>query len=72
MATETVQERLRHLHMDPVFEVGAPLRETISRRSANLKGIVIEKPTPLPPVEWIVAGVAVVCLVLVIKEERKA
>lgn len=72
MATQTVRSRLQNLHIDPVFETGEALRETIKRRSANLKGIVIEKPTPLPPLEWMVLGVAVTCLVLVSREGKKA
>ena len=72
MATKTVQDRLKNLHMDPVFQVGKPLRETIRQRSANLHGITIEKKTPLPPLEWIVLSVVGVCSILVWREGKKA
>ena len=72
MATASVQDRLSNLHMDPVFQVGEPLRETIRQRSANLEGITIENRTPLPPLEWIVLSVVGVCSLLVWREAKKA
>ncbi len=72
METDTVRERLAGLHMDPLFQVGDPLRETVRQRSANLKGITIEKPTPLPPLEWVVLGVVTICFILVWREGKKA
>jgi len=72
MATASVQERLSNLHMDPVFQVGEPLRETIRQRSANLEGITIENKPPLPPLEWIVLSVVGVCSILVWREAKKA
>ena len=70
METETVQERLTNLHVDPIFQIGEPLLETIAERSANLEGIVVEKPPPLPPVHWMVLGLVVVCGVIVLREGK--
>ena len=72
MATKTVQERLSDLHIDPVFQVGEPLRETIRQRSANLQEITIENKTPLPPLQWLVLGIVIVCSILVWREGKKA
>ena len=71
METETVQKRLASLHVDPIFQIGEPLRETIAERSANLKGIVVEKPPPLPPVHWMVLGLVVICGVIVLREGKQ-
>ena len=71
METETVQERLANLHVDPIFQIGEPLSETIAERSANLKGIVVEKPPPLPPVHWMVLGLVVICGVIVLREGKQ-
>jgi len=71
METETVQKRLANLHVDPIFQIGEPLRETIAERSANLKGIVVEKPPPLPPVHWMVLGLVVICGVIVMREGKQ-
>jgi putative tricarboxylic transport membrane protein len=71
MDTETVQRRLANLHVDPIFQIGEPLRETIAERSANLKGIVVEKPPPLPPVHWMVLGLVVICGVIVMREGKQ-
>jgi putative tricarboxylic transport membrane protein len=72
MVSEIAQERLKNLHIEPIFEVGNSLREIVRQRSENLSGIIIEKPTPLPPLEWMVLGVAIVCLILVFRERRHA
>ena len=71
METETVQERLANLHVDPIFQIGEPLQKTIAERSANLEGIVVEKPPPLPPVHWMVLGLVVVCGVIVLREGKQ-
>ena len=71
METETVQERLTNLHVDPIFQIGEPLLETIAERSANLEGIVVEKPPPLPPVHWMVLGLVVICGVIVLREGKQ-
>ena len=70
METETVQKRLASLHVDPIFQIGEPLRETNAERSANLEGIVVEKPPPLPPVHWMVLGLVVVCGAIVMREGK--
>jgi putative tricarboxylic transport membrane protein len=72
MATETVQERLSNFHIDPVFQAGDPLRKTVRQRSAKLAGITIENKTPLPPLQWMVLGVVMVCSILVWREGKKA
>ena len=72
MVSEIAQERLKNLHIEPIFEVGNSLRKIVRQRSENLSGIIIEKPTPLPPLEWMVLGVAIVCLMLVFRERRHA
>ena len=48
-----------------------PLQETIAERSANLEGITVEKPPPLPPVHWMVLGLAVICGVIVLREGKQ-
>ena len=70
--TDMVMERLANLHMDPVLQVGETLLETVARRSANLEGITIEKPTPLPPLQWMILGVVGVCAILVWREGKNA
>ncbi len=72
METKTVQERLSNFHIDPVFHVGDPLRKTVRQRSAKLAGITIENKTPLPPLQWMVLGVVMVCSILVWREGKKA
>jgi len=72
MATKTVQERLSDLHIDPVFQVGEPLRDTIRQRSTNLQEITIENKTSLPPLQWLVLGIVIVCSILVWREGKKA
>ena len=70
METETVQERLASLHVEPIFQIGEPLRRPIEDRSENLEGIIVEKPPPLPPVHWMVLGLVVVCGVIVLREGK--
>ena len=70
METETVQERLANLHVEPIFQIGEPLRATIKDRSENLEGIIVEKPPPLPPVHWMVLGLVAVCGVIVLREGK--
>ena len=72
MATKTVQERLSDLHIDPVFQVGEPLRESIRQRSAKLQEITIENRTKLPPLQWLVLGIVIVCSILVWREGKNA
>mgnify|MGYP003985580915 FL=1 len=71
MKTDMVRKRLENLHMDPLFQIGEPLRETIKQRSAKIKEITIEKPTRLPPLQWMVLGVVLICSVLVWMEGKK-
>jgi tripartite-type tricarboxylate transporter receptor subunit TctC len=71
METKTVQERLSNFHTDPVFQIGDTLRKTVRQRSAKLEGIKIENKTPLPPLQWIVLAVVIVCSVLVWREGKK-
>ena len=70
METKTVRERLRQLHIAPEFHTGKTLKKTIKQRSANLEGITIEKPPPLPPVHWMVLGLVAICGVMVWREDR--
>ena len=72
METDMVRERLANLHMDPVLQAGETLLETVARRSADLEGISIEKPTPLPPLQWMILGVVGVCAILVWREGKNA
>ena len=72
METETVRNRLKNLHMDPFFQVGTPLLETVEQRSSSIEKIVIEKPTPLPPLHWIVLGMVVICGIIVWREGKPA
>ena len=71
-ATDTVQARLSQLHVEPIFLTGDDLLKTIEERSANLEGIVVEKPPPLPPVHWMVLGLVVICGVIVLREGKQA
>tara|TARA_B100001123_G_scaffold404162_1_gene493290 strand:+ start:2096 stop:3184 length:1089 start_codon:yes stop_codon:yes gene_type:complete len=68
--TDTVQARLSQLHVEPIFLTGDTLQKTIEERSANLKGIVVEKPPPLPPVHWMVLGLVAVCAAIVMREGK--
>ena len=70
METKTVRERLKQLHIAPEFHTGKALQETIKQRSANLEGITIEKPPPLPPVHWMILGLVAIGGVMVWRENR--
>lgn len=70
METDFLRTRLKNLHMEPFFQAGEPLLETVRIRSANLKGITLEKPTPLPPLPWLVLGVVGLCSFWVWKESK--
>jgi hypothetical protein len=56
--------------MDPVIQVGQDLLKTITDRSQKLEGITIEKPTALPPLEWIILGITGICLFFVSREAK--
>ena len=72
MNTETIRERLDFLHINPLFIVGDELKKTVEQRSANLNGIIIEKPTSLPPLHWLVLGMTIICGAFVLMERKKA
>lgn len=70
MGTKEIKESFENLHMDPVIQVGQDLLETIVDRSQKLEGITIEKPTALPPLEWIILGITGICLFFVYREAK--
>ena len=72
MATKEIKESFQNLHMDPVLQVGQDLLKTIADRSQKLQGITIDKPTALPPLEWIILGITVICFVFVLRESKSA
>ena len=72
MATRDIKESFQNLHMDPVLQVGQDLLKTIADRSQKLQGITIDKPTALPPLEWIILGITVICFVFVLRESKSA
>ena len=72
MVTKEIKESFQNLHMDPVIQVGQELQKTISDRSQKLQGITIEKPTALPPLEWIILCMTAVCFLFVIRETKSA
>ena len=72
MATKEIKESFQNLHMDPVLQVGQDLLKTIADRSQKLQGINIDKPTALPPLEWIILGITVICFVFVLRESKSA
>ena len=72
MATREIKESFQKLHMDPVLQVGQDLLKTIADRSQKLQGITIDKPTALPPLEWIILGITVICFVFVLRESKSA
>ena len=72
MATREIKESFQNLHMDPVLQVGQDLLKTIADRSHKLQGITIDKPTALPPLEWIILGITVICFVFVLRESKSA
>ena len=70
MGTKEIKESFENLHMDPVIQVGQDLLVTITDRSQKLEGITIEKPTALPPLEWIILGITGICLFFVSREAK--
>ena len=72
MATKEIKESFQNLHMDPVLQIGQDLLKTIADRSQKLQGITIDKPTALPPLEWIILGITVICFVFVLRESKSA
>ena len=72
MATREIKESFQNLHMDPVLQVGQDLLKTIADRSQKLQGITIDKPTALPPLEWIILAITVICFVFVLRETKSA
>lgn len=70
MGTKEIKESFENLHMDPVIQVGQDLLKTITDRSQKLEGITIEKPTALPPLEWIILGITGICLFFVSREAK--
>jgi tripartite-type tricarboxylate transporter receptor subunit TctC len=70
MGTKEIKESFENLHMDPVIQVGQDLLKTIADRSQKLEGITIEKPTALPPLEWIILGITGICLFFVYREAK--
>jgi putative tricarboxylic transport membrane protein len=72
MATREIKESFQNLHMDPVLQIGQDLLKTIADRSQKLQGITIDKPTALPPLEWIILGITVICFVFVLRESKSA
>ena len=70
MGTKEIKESFENLHMDPVIQVGQDLLEKITDRSQKLEGITIEKPTALPPLEWIILGITGICLFFVSREAK--
>jgi tripartite-type tricarboxylate transporter receptor subunit TctC len=70
MGTKEIKESFENLHMDPVIQVGQDLLKTIADRSQKLEGITIEKPTALPPLEWIILGITGICLFFVSREAK--
>ena len=72
MATREIKESFQNLHMDPVLQIGQDLLKTIADRSQKLQGITIDKPTALPPLEWIILGITLICFVFVLRESKSA
>ena len=70
METKTVRERLNQLHIATEFHTGKSLQEIINQRSENLDGITIEKPTPLPPLHWMILGLVSIFGVMVWREDK--
>ena len=70
MGTKEIKESFENLHMDPVIKVGQDLLKRIADRSQKLEGITIEKPTALPPLEWIILGITGICLFFVFREAK--
>ena len=72
MATDEIKTQFQNLHLEPIVKVGKELLSTIDKRSKNLKDLEIEKPTSMPPLEWIVLLVAFICTLFVYREPKAA
>ena len=72
MKTDEIKTQFKNLHLEPVVQVGEALLNTIDVRSKNLENIYIEKPTAMPPLEWIVLIIAVTCAFFVKREPKTA
>lgn len=72
MKTDEIKTQFKNLHLEPVVQVGKDLLNTIDVRSKNLENIYIEKPTAMPPLEWIVLIIAVTCAFFVNREPKTA
>lgn len=71
MATDQVRDRLAQLQIEPLFLTGEPLQAAVAGRSAHLAGIEIEAAASLPPLEWIILGLALLCGAWVVVENRR-
>lgn len=71
MATDQVRERLGQLQIEPLFLTGEPLKNVVGERSAHLAGIEIAPPASLPPLEWIILGLALLCGAWVVFENLR-
>jgi len=71
MATDQVRARLAELQIEPLFLTGQALNDAVVERSTVLEGITIERPPALPPLHWIVLGLAVFCGGWVVWENRR-
>ncbi len=69
METPYIQERLKQLQVEPIFLTGDALKQRINERGARLNEITIEKPPPLPPLQWIVLGLVLIFGIWVWREE---
>jgi len=69
--TEAVSAYLKQKRIEPIFLSGVELEQTIANRSAQLEGIVTERPDFLPPLEWIVLGAVVLFGAMVLREKRE-
>ena len=69
--TEAVRAHLKQKRIEPIFLSGVELEQTIANSSAQLEGIVTERPDFLPPLEWIVLGAVVLFGAMVLREKRE-
>ncbi|MEM9280391.1 MAG: tripartite tricarboxylate transporter substrate binding protein [Verrucomicrobiota bacterium] len=67
-----VKERLRDLHIEPVFLTDDELQATLAERGSRLNEIALDDPPPLPPLEWIVLGLSLVCGLWVWRESTRS
>lgn len=72
MDTEEIKAQFKNLHLEPIIQVGEELFSTLNERSKSLQGIVIEKPTAMPPLEWIILIFSLVCAIFVFREKVSA